>query len=93
MAVEVYSQSGSNDLEASGQPGELVDVVPFPSMPLHLWGDDTGEIYRKAYFNKFPGIWHHGDFLMVNPKTKGIIMLGRRFTVLTSIILMKVTVS
>jgi len=90
MAVEVYSQSGSNDLEASGQPGELVDVVPFPSMPLQLWGDDSGEIYRKAYFDRFPGIWHHGDFLMVNPKTKGIIMLGRRFNFLSWIMLITV---
>jgi hypothetical protein len=79
MAVEVYSQSGSNDLEASGQPGELVCTMPFPSMPLVLWGDRTGETYRKAYYERFPGVWHHGDFLAINPKTKGIIMLGRRF--------------
>jgi acetoacetyl-CoA synthetase len=81
MAVEVYSQSGSNDLEASGQPGELVCTMPFPSMPLVLWGDRTGETYRKAYYERFPGVWHHGDFLAINPKTKGIIMLGRRFDV------------
>jgi len=78
MAVEVYSASGSADLEASGQPGELVCTMPFPSMPLVLWGDRTGETYRKAYFDKFPGVWHHGDFLAINPITKGIIMLGRR---------------
>jgi acetoacetyl-CoA synthetase len=80
MAVQVYSQSGRNDLEDSGQPGELVCVMPFPSMPVALWGDKTGETYRKAYFDKFPGVWHHGDFLAVNPQTKGIIMLGRRYS-------------
>jgi acetoacetyl-CoA synthetase len=79
MAVQVYSQSGSNDIEKSGHPGELVCVMPFPSMPVALWGDKTGETYRKAYFDKFPGVWHHGDFLAINPATKGVIMLGRRY--------------
>jgi acetoacetyl-CoA synthetase len=79
MAVQVYSPNGTNDIEESGQPGELVCTMPFPSMPLVLWGDRTGDIYRKAYFDKFPGVWTHGDFLAVNPETKGIIMLGRRY--------------
>jgi acetoacetyl-CoA synthetase len=79
MAVEIYSQDGTPIDEASGQPGELVCTMPFPSMPIELWGDNTGETYRKAYFDKFPGVWHHGDFLAFNPKTNGIIMLGRRF--------------
>jgi acetoacetyl-CoA synthetase len=80
MAVEIYSQEGKRIDEASGQPGELVCTMPFPSMPIELWGDKTGDMYRKAYFDKFPGVWHHGDFLAFNPKTNGIIMLGRRLT-------------
>lgn len=80
MAVEVHSNNGSNDIESSGQPGELVCAMPFPSMPLVLWGDRTGETYRKAYFDKFPGIWHHGDILAINPETKRITMLGRRYS-------------
>jgi acetoacetyl-CoA synthetase len=78
MAVQVFSPTGTNKSEISGQPGELVCTMPFPSMPLVLWGDRTGETYRKAYFDKFPGVWHHGDFMAINPETKGIIMLGRR---------------
>jgi acetoacetyl-CoA synthetase len=79
MAVEIYSQNGTADLEDSGQPGELVCTMPFPSMPVTLWGDETGSTYEKAYFSRFPGVWHHGDFLSVNPETRGIIMLGRRY--------------
>ena len=78
MAVEIYSQNGTAESEDSGQPGELVCTKPFPSMPVTLWGDVSGSIYEKAYFTKFPGVWHHGDFLAINPRTKGIIMLGRR---------------
>ena len=77
MAVEVYSTNRSSSTEAS-QPGELVCTMPFPSMPLMLWGDRTGEIYRKAYFDKFPGVWHHGDYMAINTQTKGIVMIGRR---------------
>jgi acetoacetyl-CoA synthetase len=45
-----------------GRRGELVVRVPFPSMPLGFWGDDEGTRYRDAYFDRFPGWWHHGDF-------------------------------
>jgi acetoacetyl-CoA synthetase len=42
--------------------GELVCTVPFPSMPVGFWNDPDGKKYRAAYFDRFPGLWHHGDF-------------------------------
>jgi acetoacetyl-CoA synthetase len=42
--------------------GELACAKPFPSMPVGFWNDPKGEKYRAAYFARFPGIWHHGDF-------------------------------
>ncbi len=60
-----------------GEAGELVVTVPFPSMPVSFWRDSAGALYRGAYFDKFPGVWAHGDFLLVNPKTGGFLMLGR----------------
>ena len=44
---------------------------------VRFWNDDKGEKYHNAYFDKYPGIWAHGDFMLVNPKTGGIHMLGR----------------
>ena len=59
-------------------PGELVCTKPFPSMPVYFWNDADSKAYRAAYFDKFEGIWAHGDFILKNPKTNGgIVMLGR----------------
>jgi len=60
-----------------GEAGELVCTAPFPSMPVRFWNDEGGQKYHSAYFDKFPGIWAHGDFILINPKTHGIHMLGR----------------
>ena len=54
-------------VDDNGQPvahgkGELVCMQPFPSMPVKFWNDPDGAKYHKAYFERFPGIWHHGDF-------------------------------
>ena len=46
-------------------------------MPVNFWNDKSGEKYHNAYFAKYPATWAHGDFMMVNPKTGGIHMLGR----------------
>jgi len=72
--IQAWDEEGKS---VEGESGELVCVVPFPSMPVKFWNDDDGQKYHKAYFNKFPGIWAHGDFMLVNPKSKGILMLGR----------------
>lgn len=60
-----------------GERGELIVRSAFPSMPTHFHADFEGILYKKAYFAKIPGVWAHGDFMMVNPTTKGIVMLGR----------------
>jgi len=60
------------------EPGELVCTKPFPSMPVRFWNDPEFQLYRAAYFDKIPGVWAHGDFIHMNPKTNGgIVMLGR----------------
>jgi acetoacetyl-CoA synthetase len=46
-----------------GQVGELVCTKPMPSMPLGFWGDDDGSRYRESYFDTWPGVWRHGDWL------------------------------
>ncbi|XP_036077091.1 acetoacetyl-CoA synthetase isoform X2 [Rousettus aegyptiacus] len=74
MAVEVWNEQG---VAVWGESGELVCTKPFPSQPTHFWNDETGTKYRKSYFCKFPGVWAHGDYCRINPKTGGIVMLGR----------------
>ncbi|XP_074061475.1 acetoacetyl-CoA synthetase isoform X1 [Macrotis lagotis] len=74
MAVEAWSEEGK---AVWGESGELVCTKPVPCQPTYFWNDKNGIKYRKAYFSKFPGIWAHGDYCKINPKTGGIIMLGR----------------
>jgi len=76
MKVEVFDPDGKN-IEHTGEPGELVCTRAHPSQPLCFWGDDSGEKLRDAYFSKYPGVWTQGDFMVVNPLTKGIYILGR----------------
>ncbi|KAH7876567.1 acetoacetyl-CoA synthetase [Lentinula edodes] len=77
MAVEVFDEDGKN-IEHTGQAGELVCTRPHPSLPVMFWGDTpSGKKLRDTYFNFYPGIWRQGDFMVVNPKTKGIMVLGR----------------
>ena len=47
-----------------GVPGELVVTSPMPSMPVGLWGDDDGSRLRDTYFDRYPGIWRHGDWIV-----------------------------
>ena len=60
LKVEVWSEDGK---PVVNQKGDLVCTAPFPSMPLYFWGDTIKEKYRKTYFERFPGVWHHGDFV------------------------------
>ena len=79
MAVSVFDYAGK-DVSASGEPGDLVCTVPFPAQPVMFWppGPMGLEKYRKSYFDVFgPSIWHHGDFVRLNPDTGGVVMLGR----------------
>ncbi|KAH8704114.1 acetoacetyl-CoA synthase [Talaromyces proteolyticus] len=79
MAVATFDYAG-NDITATNEPGDLVCTKPFPAQPVMFWppGPEGSEKYRKSYFDVFgPHIWHHGDFLRVNPETGGLVMLGR----------------
>ena len=60
----------------TGQVGELVLTKPMPSMPVGFWGDDRGERYRASYFADYPGVWRHGDWIMMLPDG-GCVIYGR----------------
>ncbi len=74
MAVESWDDNGKP--VKNGSHGDLVCTKPFPCMPVFFWDDKDGSKYRNAYFARFPGVWHHGDFVCIT-KTGGLIMLGR----------------
>uniref|UniRef100_A0A8C6WX63 Acetoacetyl-CoA synthetase n=1 Tax=Neogobius melanostomus TaxID=47308 RepID=A0A8C6WX63_9GOBI len=74
MAVEAWGFDGK---AVWGESGELVCLKPIPCQPTHFWNDENGYKYHKAYFSTFPGVWAHGDYCKINPKTGGIVMLGR----------------
>ena len=76
MDVLVYDFAGK-DITLTGEAGDLVCVKPFPCQPIYFWSPEGNAKYKKTYFDTFPGIWHHGDFVRINPKTGGMIMLGR----------------
>lgn len=77
MAVEAWDFQ-CKDVTSTGEPGDLVCVKPFPCQPVMFYGADGDKIYKKSYFETFgPSVWHHGDFVRLNPKTGGLIMLGR----------------
>lgn len=78
MDIAAYSPSDpSGKPLPDGEAGELVCRKPFPNMPVFFWNDPDYARYRKSYFEGFPGVWTHGDLIRVNPKTKGIYVLGR----------------
>jgi len=62
--------------ELVNEEGELVCCKPFPSMPIYFWDDPDGHKYHSAYFDVYPNIWRHGDFVTVTDRG-GVVMLGR----------------
>jgi acetoacetyl-CoA synthetase len=78
MKVDVYDDQGRS---VAGTKGELVCTAPFPSMPIGFWNDADGRRYRAAYFEKYPGVWCHGDFAELTPH-EGVIIHGRSDAVL-----------
>lgn len=78
MAVEVFDEEGHSITE---QHGELVCTKAFPSMPVSFWNDTNNTAYKKAYFERYPGIWAHGDFAEITD-THGLIIYGRSDAVL-----------
>ncbi|MEM7224797.1 MAG: acetoacetate--CoA ligase [Pseudomonadota bacterium] len=73
MAVEVWNDEGK---PVRGEKGELVCTKPFPSMPVAFWDDPDGARYRAAYFEKYPGVWCHGDYVELT-EHDGIVIYGR----------------
>ncbi len=78
MAVATYDESGKAVVDV---PAELVCEKSFPAMPIGFWNDPAGERYQDAYFRRFPGVWHHGDYA-VTTANNGYIILGRSDAVL-----------
>jgi acetoacetyl-CoA synthetase len=80
-AVHAFDEAGQPVLDAVG---ELVCTRPMPSMPLYLWGDADGRRYHDSYFDMYPGIWRHGDWLRLIPHPEdgangatGAVIYGR----------------
>ena len=78
LGVEIFDPEGRSIV---GERGELVCTAPFPSMPLGFWGDDDGSRYRAAYFERFPGVWHHADYAALT-EHDGLVIYGRSDAVL-----------
>jgi len=78
MDVQVFDDEGQ---PIRGEKGELVCRNPFPSMPVAFWNDPAGAKYRAAYFERFPGVWTHGDWVELTDHD-GIIIYGRSDAVL-----------
>ena len=71
--LAAYDEAGES---VRGMPGELVCRKPLPSMPVSFWNDPDGSRYRDSYFDRYPGVWRHGDLIEVAPEG-GIIVYGR----------------
>ncbi len=69
-AVEAWDPEGR---PLVGEVGELVVTKPMPSMPLYLWNDPDGERYRESYFDTYPGVWRHGDWIEITERGTAII--------------------
>jgi acetoacetyl-CoA synthetase len=68
--VEAFDEEGNPVVD---EVGELVITEPMPSMPLFLWGDEDGSRYRASYFEMYPGIWRHGDWIEITSRGTAII--------------------
>jgi acetoacetyl-CoA synthetase len=73
MKVEAFNEKGDPVIN---EKGELVCTAPFPSMPVYFWNDPDCRKYKSAYFEDFPGIWKHGDYIMITD-SGGVIVYGR----------------
>jgi acetoacetyl-CoA synthetase len=68
--VEAWNEEGESVID---EVGELVITEPMPSMPVFLWGDEDGSRYRGAYFEHFPGVWRHGDWIEITARGTAVI--------------------
>jgi acetoacetyl-CoA synthetase len=68
--VEAFDETGRSVI---GQTGELVLTAPLPSMPISFWNDPDGARYRESYFEMYPGIWRHGDWIRITERGSAVI--------------------
>ncbi|MGH8935167.1 MAG: acetoacetate--CoA ligase [Acidimicrobiia bacterium] len=68
--VEAYDEQGRSVID---RVGELVITEPMPSMPVSFWNDPSGERYREGYFESYPGVWRHGDWIKITPRGSCVI--------------------
>ncbi len=73
MKVEAFNEQGK---PVTNKQGELVCTAPFPSMPIYFWDDPDNEKYHAAYFDVYPNVWRHGDFIEINDRG-GVVIYGR----------------
>ena len=73
MKVEAFDENG---VPVINRQGELVCSAPFPSMPIHFWDDPDGRKYHEAYFDVYPNVWRHGDYIEINDRG-GVVIFGR----------------
>lgn len=73
MKVYAYDEEGR---PVYNRQGELVCTAPFPSMPIYFWNDPDNQKYHSAYFDVYPNVWRHGDFIEINDRG-GVIIYGR----------------
>jgi acetoacetyl-CoA synthetase len=73
MKVEAFDENGK---PTRNQQGELVCLAAAPPMPIYFWDDPKGEKYHNAYFDVYPGVWRHGDFIEINDRG-GVVIYGR----------------
>ncbi len=79
MKVKAYDENGRPIFD---RQGELVCEAAAPPMPLYFWDDPDGKKYREAYFDVYPGVWRHGDYIVVHSDTGGATFYGRSDSVL-----------
>ena len=79
MKIHAYDPQGSPVFD---EQGELVCEAPSPSMPIYFWNDPEGMRYRDAYFGVYPGVWRHGDYVLIHRDTGGVTFYGRSDAVL-----------
>ncbi|CDH60689.1 acetoacetyl-synthetase [Lichtheimia corymbifera JMRC:FSU:9682] len=77
LGMKIESWKDSNT-PVFAESGDLVCTVPFPCMPVYMYGDDEARSkYKNAYFGMYDHVWYHGDYVWLNPRTGGVVMLGR----------------
>jgi acetoacetyl-CoA synthetase len=79
MKIKSYDEKANPIYD---EQGELVCETPSPSMPIYFWNDPDGAKYHKAYFDVYPNVWRHGDYILIHSDTGGVTFYGRSDAVL-----------